>query len=68
MVTFINLVKNDAKSTITTLTEAEINTKIITGDNIFLGIQTAIFTGMIEAKDKVIVIEGRNYDSILNCC
>jgi len=68
VVTFVNLLKDDAKSTITTLTEAEINTKIITGDNIFLGIQTAIFTGMIEQNDKVIVIEGRNYDSLSNSC
>ncbi len=44
--------------TIKTLTDCGINTKIITGDNIFLGVQTAFLTGMIEKQMKVIVVEG----------
>lgn len=48
VVTFINELKTDAIETIATLSSAKINTKIITGDNIFLGVQTALSTGMIE--------------------
>lgn len=49
IVTFVNQLKDDAISTIETLAEAGITTKIITGDNIFLGVQTAFATGMIES-------------------
>jgi P-type E1-E2 ATPase len=47
VVTFVNQLKADAKPTISNLVECDINTKIITGDNIFLGIQTALMIGMI---------------------
>jgi len=62
VVTFINQLKRDAIQTISTLAEAEINTKIITGDNIFLGVQTAFLTGMIANDKKVIIVEGSKYD------
>jgi magnesium-transporting ATPase (P-type) len=44
-----------------TLTESDIDTKIITGDNIFLGVQTALSTGMISAGAKVVVLEGAKF-------
>ena len=47
VVTFVNLIKTDARQTIDTLASCDISTKIITGDNIFLGIQTAFMTGML---------------------
>ena len=56
VVTFVNQLKSDAKSTINTLAECDINTKIITGDNIFLGVQTAIMIGMIPPQAKITVI------------
>ena len=56
VVTFINQLKSDAIQTINALAEAEINTKIITGDNIFLGVQTAFMTGMIPNDKKVIIV------------
>lgn len=58
VVTFINLLKEDAHSTISTLSEADISTNIITGDNIFLGVQTAFTVGMIPPRTKVVVLEG----------
>lgn len=58
VVAFNNQLKEDAVETIKTLTECGINTKIITGDNIFLGVQTAFLTGMIEKQMRVIVVEG----------
>lgn len=62
VITFVNLLKSDAKETIDLLTTNEINTKIITGDNIYLGIQTAIETGMIPEQATVAVIEGKRYN------
>jgi P-type E1-E2 ATPase len=56
VVTFINQLKEDAKETISALTAAHINTKIITGDNIFLGIQTALLAGIIKPTSKIIVL------------
>jgi magnesium-transporting ATPase (P-type) len=44
------------------LAEAGISTKIITGDNIFLGVQTAFATGMIGQEKRVVVVEGSKYD------
>ena len=44
------------------LSEAGIITKIITGDNIYLGIQTAFATGIIDSDKQVIVIEGSKYN------
>lgn len=58
----MNQLKDDAVSTIATLSEAGISTKIITGDNIFLGIQTAFTTGMISNDKKIIVVEGSKYN------
>jgi P-type E1-E2 ATPase len=39
---FENKLKDDAVDTIKRLKEANIQTKMITGDNIFIGIETAI--------------------------
>lgn len=62
VVTFVNQLKDDAVFTIETLGQAGISTKIITGDNIYLGIQTAFATGMISDDKKVIVVEGSKYN------
>jgi P-type E1-E2 ATPase len=66
VVTFVNKLKDDSFSTIQTLASAGISTKIITGDNIYLGIQTAFATGMIANEKKVIVVEGSKYDKTTN--
>lgn len=63
MVAFANSLKEDARTTISTLTSACINTKIITGDNIFLGIQTALHTGMVPEGGRVCVLQGSHYDA-----
>lgn len=59
--TFVNQLKEDAQSTVKTLTDNDISTKIITGDNIFLGVQTAFMTGMIPTGVKVVVLEGAKF-------
>lgn len=63
LVTFVNLLKEDACESIATLTNCEIATKIITGDNIFLGIQTAVLVGMIPSTASIAVLEGKKYDN-----
>ncbi len=64
--TFVNQLKADARSTISTLAECSINTKIITGDNIFLGVQTAMMVGMIPEHSKITVLEGKKYSKATN--
>lgn len=66
VVTFANQLKTDAKSTVSALAECEINAKIITGDNIFLGVQTALAVGMIPEHARVTVIQGRDYVASTN--
>ena len=56
IVSFVNELKSDSCQTIELLSKNEINTKIITGDNIYLGIQTAIRTGMIPSNAKIVVL------------
>ena len=53
---FGNQLKDDAVDTIQTLTECDIHTKIITGDNIFLGVKTAIMTGMVRPHQRVAIL------------
>lgn len=61
VVTFANQLKTDAKSTVSALAQCDINAKIITGDNIFLGVQTALAVGMIPEHARVTVIQGKDY-------
>ena len=58
MVTFSNCLKGDTVQTIETLSNAGIKTKMITGDQIFLGIKTAFMAGIISSGKKVIVLIG----------
>ena len=62
VVTFVNQLKHDAVETIAALSHADINTKIITGDNIYLGVQTALMTGMIPNDKRIIILEGNKYN------
>jgi P-type E1-E2 ATPase len=50
LVTFDNKLKDDTIQTITNLREAEIKTKIITGDNIYIAVETAIRSGILDSK------------------
>ena len=59
MVTFVNELKEDAAPTITSLSEALISTKMITGDNVFLGVKTALMVGIVPPHSKVVVVEGK---------
>ena len=41
------------------LRESNIDTKIITGDNIYIAVETALRSGILEEKEKVILLEGK---------
>jgi len=56
VVSFVNPIKADAKGTISILTECDISTKIITGDNIYLGVQTAFMTGMVPLNCNMLIL------------
>lgn len=47
LVTFSNALKEDAAETIAILAAAEIKAKIVTGDNLFVAIQTALTLGIV---------------------
>jgi magnesium-transporting ATPase (P-type) len=58
-VAFENKLKHDTRQTIDRLVEARIEPKIITGDNIFIAVETGVRAGVISASDQVILLEGR---------
>lgn len=60
LIAFENKLKHDARETIHRLELAGIQSKMITGDNVYIAIETAVRCGILERKDEVIVIEGRN--------
>ena len=62
LATFANRLKDDAASTLRGLAECQIDCKIITGDNIYLGVQTAFAVGMLPPHCYVVVLEGRHYN------
>jgi P-type E1-E2 ATPase len=58
-VTFENSLKIDTPATVSELKDAGIDCKMITGDGIFIAVQTAVRAGIIHSKEKILVIEGR---------
>ena len=58
LATFHNKLKEDTISTIESLSEAEVDTKMITGDQIYLAVKTAFMSGIIPFAKKVLVLEG----------
>ena len=41
------------------LKQSNIETKIITGDNLYIAVETAIRSGILEEDGKIIVLEGK---------
>lgn len=60
LVGFDNVLKPDTEPTMNNLKKANIDPKMITGDNIYIAIQTARRAGVINLNDEVILLEGRN--------
>ena len=44
---------------------SNIEAKIITGDNIYIAIETAIRCGILSKSEKVLVLEGKNQSNSL---
>lgn len=62
LVTFENKLKAETKEAIDKLSNSKIQTKIITGDNIYIAIETAYRSGILPNRpldNKVIVIKGK---------
>jgi P-type E1-E2 ATPase len=47
-VAFENKLKSDTRSTIDKLTESDIESKMITGDNIFIAVETGFRAGILK--------------------
>lgn len=58
LLVFENKLKEDAWSTIEKLKEAGIESRMITGDNIYIAIETAMRCGILSRSQQVAVIEG----------
>lgn len=58
LIAFENKLKPDAGETIRRLELAGIGARMITGDNIYIAIETAMRCGILARKDEVIVLEG----------
>jgi len=56
LVAFENKLKHDTRETIDRLVLAGIEPKIITGDNIFIAVETGVRAGVISAQDQVILL------------
>jgi magnesium-transporting ATPase (P-type) len=63
LATFTNQLKEDARQLVETLREAEITVKIITGDNLFVAVQTALALGIVPAGQSVVALEGAKLQS-----
>lgn len=66
LVTFQTNLKPDARQTINKLTESHIQTKVITGDNIFIAIQTAHRAGILQRTargNRVVLVEGNRQEA-----
>jgi len=59
IVAFVNKLKSDAVETVQTIVESNIRVKIITGDNIFVAVQTAMKLGIVREGQRVVVVEGQ---------
>ena len=59
---FENKVKEEAKETMERLRQSNIETKIITGDNIYIAVETAIRSGILEEGSRVIILEGKEQE------
>ena len=57
---FENRIKEDTPKLMNKLKQSNIESKIITGDNVFIAVETAIRCGLLGERDKVIVLEGKN--------
>lgn len=59
VVAFENKLKDDTVDTLRKLMDAHIEPKIITGDNIFIAVETALRTGILPHGSKILLFEGR---------
>ena len=59
LVAFENKLKSDARELIQRLRTANIDTKMITGDSIYVAAETAIRSGIIPQESAILLIEGR---------
>ena len=60
---FENRIKGDTPETMAKLIQSNISPKIITGDNIYIAVETARRAGIIAEHEKVLYFEGNNQSS-----
>lgn len=60
LIAFENNLKNETVEAMERLRASGISSKMITGDNGFIAVETARRAGIITSFDKVIILEGHN--------
>lgn len=61
VVTFSNALKDDTLHTISTLQRCGINTRMITGDNVFVAVEVAFQSGILDQQEPVLVLSGGKF-------
>jgi P-type E1-E2 ATPase len=56
LVAFENKLKNDTRVTMDRLIESDIEPKMITGDNIFIAVETGFRAGILKEDEKVVLL------------
>lgn len=64
LLAFENKVKEEANDTFQRMKESNIECKMITGDNIFIAIETAVRCGLAEGKGKFLMLEGKRQEQV----
>ena len=64
MLAFENRVKGEAREAFQRMRESNIECKMITGDNIFVAIDTAVRCGLLKGKGKFILLEGKRQEQV----
>ena len=62
LVAFENKLKDDTVQTIEDLHRANVEPKMITGDNIYIAVETGMRSRIIEKDEKVILLQGSKQD------
>ena len=61
MAAFENSLKPETVQTIAALHNADISTRMITGDNIFIAVEIAYQSGILPKNQSVYLVQGKNY-------
>lgn len=60
LISFQNSLKHDSREMIQELIRSNIQPKMITGDNIYIAVESAKRAGILSSEDQIVFLEGKN--------